>query len=112
MIQRRYQHDAKTEAFYHSSDWRSVRELVLRRDHFLCQECLRQGIVHTGNTVHHIVPLKDDWNKRLDLDNLETICLACHNKEHFEKGYSQEQKDTDRHAKMMGAVLFKRNPEL
>lgn len=37
-------------------------------------------------TVHHIVHIKDNWEKRLDLDNLETICLECHNKEHPEKG--------------------------
>ncbi len=52
----------------------------------LCQVCYRQGRVTPARTVHHIVHIKDNWGKRLDLDNLETICLECHNKEHPEKG--------------------------
>lgn len=32
--------------------------------------------------VHHIIPLLDDWSKGLDMDNLESLCHACHNKEH------------------------------
>lgn len=106
---RRYEHDIKTNEFYHSSDWQSVRQLALTRDHYLCQVCKRKGIIKQGNTVHHIVPIKDDWNKRLDLDNLETICMACHNKEHFEKGYSKSKKKI---RKNKNIVVFKRNPEL
>ncbi|MBX0340542.1 hypothetical protein U0Q17_01674 [Lactiplantibacillus plantarum] len=106
---RRYEHDIKTNEFYHSSDWQSVRQLALTRDHYLCQVCKRKGIIKQGNTVHHIVPIKDDWNKRLDLGNLETICMACHNKEHFEKGYSKSKKKI---RKNKNIVVFKRNPEL
>ena len=53
--------------FYHSKAWKLARKQALARDHYLCQECLRQGIVRTANTVHHIVPIKDDFNKRLNL---------------------------------------------
>ncbi|WP_250540588.1 HNH endonuclease, partial [Bacillus subtilis] len=30
--------------------------------------------------------VKEDWAKRLDLDNLVSLCNACHNKVHGGKG--------------------------
>ncbi|TWK49239.1 hypothetical protein CHCC20347_1522 [Bacillus paralicheniformis] len=35
--------------------------------------------------VHHIVEVKQDWSKRLDLSNLESLCNACHNKVHGDR---------------------------
>ncbi|PAE58568.1 HNH endonuclease, partial [Bacillus licheniformis] len=35
-----------------------------------------------ADMVHHIVEVKQDWSKRLDLSNLESLCNACHNKVH------------------------------
>jgi 5-methylcytosine-specific restriction endonuclease McrA len=32
--------------------------------------------------VHHIVPIEEDWNKRLNFDNLVLLCPDCHNAEH------------------------------
>jgi len=31
-----------------------------------------------GLSVHHIIPLKDDWNKRLDNYNLITLSAKTH----------------------------------
>lgn len=107
-----FKRDKEANEFYHSSDWKDVRSMILQRDHYLCQECKRNGIIHQGNTVHHIIPLRDDWSKRLDVDNLEVICPTCHNKEHFEKGYSQQRKEKIKNSKRIGAVSFKRNQEL
>nr|WP_224929081.1 HNH endonuclease signature motif containing protein [Bacillus safensis] len=47
------------------------------RDNYLCQSCLKQDRVVPAVMVHHIVELKQDWNKRLDLNNLESICNSC-----------------------------------
>lgn len=90
-------------AFYHTSAWRHTRALALTRDKHLCQVCLKQGILTKANTVHHIVPIRKmengknkksiGWDKRLDLNNLEAICAACHNREHPEKGYSNRTKE-------------------
>lgn len=102
----------KENNFYKSSEWRSVRQFVLERDHYLCQECRRNGIVKQGNTVHHKVHLRDDWSKRLDVDNLETICPQCHNKEHFEKGFSKAKKHRKKEEKKSGVVVFGRNKDL
>lgn len=97
--------------FYHSKAWKLARKQALTRDHYLCQECLRQGIVRTANTVHHIVPIKDDFNKRLKLDNLETICLEHHNQEHREKPSGDKEKYKKLKEKKREVFVFKANPD-
>lgn len=85
----------KEERFYHTTAWRKTRKIALRRDNFECQECKRQGGFSKANTVHHIEHLKDRPDLALDLDNLESLCGACHNKEHperFESFYKEKKK--------------------
>jgi len=72
--------------FYHTKAWHDVRQETLTRQHYLCQDCLREDKITVAKTVHHIIPLRDDWSKRLDQDNLEVICFEHHNQEHPEKG--------------------------
>lgn len=54
------------------------------RDHYLCQACLHNldghGVRYTTDQleVHHIEPLIDDYDRRLDDDNLITLCRAHH----------------------------------
>ena len=75
--------DSKYTEFYHTRAWNRTRQQVLIRDNYLCQHCLRKGIVNDKHLiVHHIVELKRDWNKRLDMENLEAVCRTCHNKIH------------------------------
>lgn len=74
--------DKEYNTFYQSKKWKDIRQAVLQRDFYMCQECKRNGITTVGNIVHHIVELKDDWDLRLDMNNLETVCSACHNQEH------------------------------
>ena len=73
--------DSKYTKFYQSTAWRKMRQQVLIRDNYLCQHCLSQGVVNDKDLiVHHKVELKRDWSKRLDMNNLETVCISCHNK--------------------------------
>lgn len=88
------------DPFYQSPRWRKARKMVLIRDHYLCQECKRRGLVVKGNTVHHIIERKIDPSKEYDLDNLETVCPACHNKVHPEKSGGE------RKVKKQGVVKF------
>lgn len=67
--------------FYASSQWKKLRLRKLAEQP-LCEECLRQGYVRQATIVHHKEELKDNWDKRLDPDNLESICQECHNKKH------------------------------
>ncbi|WP_115340543.1 HNH endonuclease [Staphylococcus saprophyticus] len=82
-VVRQNRYNKEYTAFYNSTQWRKLRQQVLMRDNYLCQHCLDEGVVNDKNLiVHHIVELKDDWSKRLDMENLEAVCFSCHNKIH------------------------------
>lgn len=64
--------------------WQRKREEIKERDNHLCQVCIRL-LYDTRNRynysdleVHHAVPLEEDFDKRLDNDNLITICERHH----------------------------------
>lgn len=78
----RYNHertDKEYVRFYYSKEWQSVRQLALKRDNYLCVRCRSNGIIRLAEMVHHKIPIKLDNTKRLELDNLESLCEACHN---------------------------------
>ena len=56
--------------------WDRIRERILRRDCGICQPCARQGFVHVGTQVDHIVPKSRGGTD--DDDNLQVICAAAH----------------------------------
>ena len=68
----------KEQGFYKKSVWKRLRIQALNRDHWLCQECLRKGMINTAEEVHHIKPLEDFPELGLCLDNLESLCRDCH----------------------------------
>ena len=76
----------KKQAFYHSRAWQGVRDLAIRRDRYLCVDCLKQGRYTTAEEVHHIIPLDDnnidDPSITLNLDNLVSLCRECHRVRH------------------------------
>jgi 5-methylcytosine-specific restriction enzyme A len=80
------------KSFYGSAAWLKCRGIVLIRDHYLCQPCLKQGELKPANIVHHIEPIDERPDQALDPDNCETICPSCHNKEHPEKGGGKRKK--------------------
>lgn len=63
------------------SQWERIRKLVLERDDYTCLYCGHRAIKHMQ--VHHIV--EPDGNH---LDNLVTLCVACHAVMHFGRNLS------------------------
>lgn len=84
-----YKRDQEAKAFYNSKEWQRMRRKALVRDRYLCQPCLRHKRITPADIVHHIVPIKDDWSKRLDINNLESICFSCHNSLHASDNKSE-----------------------
>ncbi|WP_078428774.1 HNH endonuclease [Alkalihalobacterium alkalinitrilicum] len=82
----------KADQFYHSTPWRKIRILALERDQHRCLPCWRKGVLTIANTVHHIKPRKEYPELELTLSNLESICPACHNKEHPDRGKQRKKK--------------------
>lgn len=76
--------DDKEQKFYNSTAWKRTKQAVEVRDNYLCVRCLNKGIIRTREVVHHIIPIKDNWNKRYDLNNLQCLCHSCHREVHHE----------------------------
>ena len=55
------------------------REEIKKRDKYLCQVCLKYGrFIYQDVQVHHIIPINKDYDKRLDSNNLITLCTLHH----------------------------------
>ena len=74
--------DRRYNPFYKSARWMAKRTRVLKRDGYQCRECLRYGRVTEATTVHHIKPLDENPDLKLDSNNLISVCNSCHNKMH------------------------------
>ena len=75
--------DPKYLAFYRSKEWKITSKKKLQQAGYKCQAKL-PGCTHLAVEVHHIKPIQTDegWELRLDWDNLEPLCTACHNGRH------------------------------
>ena len=71
---------------YKSSKWKRKRAVILRRDKYLCQECKKYGRRRDAVTVHHIKHADTNPELAYTDSNLTSLCQACHNKMHPEKG--------------------------
>lgn len=65
--------------FRWSRKWRTKRNDIVDRDKYLCQVCKQEKrYVYDGLEVHHITSLEDDYEQRLDEENLITLCVIHH----------------------------------
>lgn len=64
--------------------WVNKSKWIRQRDKYLCQICLREQYYtqtkynFNNLEVHHIVPLNEGWDKRLEDSNLITLCAYHH----------------------------------
>jgi len=75
----------------------------LRRDYYLCQECLENKVIKAYDVVHHIKPLKDYSKLSLTESNLVSLCHACH---------SVEESKTEIKERNINVVELESNPEI
>ena len=81
--QRRNQ-TTEADRFRWTSIWQNKREEIKQRDLYLCQICIRElyNTVYKYNTeeleVHHNIPINEDYDKRLENNNLLTVCDRHH----------------------------------
>ena len=81
--ERRRNSDA--DLFRNTQVWRRMAALILERDYHCCRMCAKAGIINSRElSVHHIIPIAADYDKRLDDDNLITLCRYHH--EQAERG--------------------------
>lgn len=108
----RYKYEHYNNRFYKSKEWKKLRLQALKRDLYTCQECKKRGKITPANTVHHIRPIRAG-GARLSLDNLETVCAACHNELHKERTKTlKDKKRTIRAENDDNILVFKINKEI
>lgn len=80
------------EKFYSSRQWQRTRQLIKESQGFLCLNCLDNGVYTEGKHIHHIMELLEDWDLRLDPDNLICLCGECHRGIHLLYNRSDEDR--------------------
>jgi len=71
----------EAQRFYTSDAWRRLRLLRLSL-HPWCQCCEAKGIGEPATIVHHITPVREWWELRLELENTQSLCQSCHSRVH------------------------------
>lgn len=72
------------DRFRWTKAWQNKRKQINARDNHLCQVCIRNlhntqlKYNYTNIEVHHIIPVIEDWDKRLNDDNLISLCSRHH----------------------------------
>lgn len=86
--------DSASQEFYNNSKWRKTRQMVVYKYNGLClwSYYVDDSIV-MADCVHHIVELKEDMSKGLDIDNLIPLSDTAHNKIHGRYNRSQASKE-------------------
>lgn len=76
--------NSRANAFRQTNDWTLMSREVRSRDKYLCL-CCKANLLGTRRTmnskdlsVHHIEPLHENFDKRLDRYNLITVCAMHH----------------------------------
>ena len=78
------------KAFYDSKQWQDCRRSYISKVHGLCEHCLKEGKHVPGYIVDHIEEITpsniNDPEITLNHENLQYLCVSCHNTKHFGNG--------------------------
>lgn len=82
----------KYTQFYKTKEWLMIRDKAISfYDGLDIYSYYKLHLIEYGRTMHHIVEMKEDWAKRLDLDNL--IFLTESNHRIIHKRMQEENKE-------------------
>jgi len=90
----KFRKDTKEKKFYSSAVWRRKREEVIGKFYGLdIYSYYKYKRIEYGDTVHHIRPLKEDWENRLNINNLIYLTNANHQNIHavMERGTKEKE---------------------
>ena len=62
---------------YNTNRWKTLRKQFLR-EHPLCEECKKNGVVEAATVVDHIKPHQGDEELFWDQNNWQSLCKQCH----------------------------------
>ena len=91
MCKRTYKKNSYASKFRNSNAQIIKREQIKKRDKYLCQICLKEKkFTYNNLQVHHIVPIEKDNDKKLESDNLITLCAYHHKQAEINKILKEE----------------------
>ncbi len=71
---------------YKSKRWQKLRHQKLLLNP-MCERCIKKGIYNSAYIIHHKEYITDknyeDDNVFFNIDNLESLCMTCHNRGTF-----------------------------
>lgn len=91
-IKNNYKNDLEKK-FYSSKNWQNIVEISKKRYNYLdIYSYYILGRIEEGEVVHHIVPLTENWNKKLDIKNLIFLTEKNHRTIHnlMKKGFEDK----------------------
>ena len=75
----RYETDMRLHKFYTGSEWETLSKTMADRYSGICLWVYyKRNEIKPYDEVHHIIPLRDCWERRLDPDNLIPLSHAAH----------------------------------
>lgn len=97
--------DKRIKEFRASKAWGDTRAAVISRDGGLDLWLLyTTGEIRAGDSVHHIEPLNEAFDRRLDMDNLITLSEESHGRiEYLYKTNRREQLQAELQAAVANA---------
>lgn len=100
----KYKRESREKKFYSSVAWQRVRARAINRyngldiySYYIFQR------IEIGQTVHHIIPVKECWAKRFDVNNL--IYLTEENHQRIHK--LMRESDSDKVKTMLKTLIVK-----
>ncbi|WP_017416777.1 hypothetical protein [Clostridium tunisiense] len=92
--------DKKEQDFYNTLEWKRIRDVA---------RAMQNGVdvfsyyildkVEEAETYHHIIEIKEDWTRRLDIDNLIGLTESNHRRIH--KLYNKSIRDKKQIQKLL-----------
>lgn len=96
----RYSRDKKSKQYYDSSEWSRSRAAALEADqNYDVYIFMTEGRILGADTVHHIIPLKEDWNQRNNMENLMSLHHDTHS--FIEALYRKDEKKIQKELQQM-----------
>ncbi len=98
--------DETIKKFYLSVEWKSKRnKAIATYNHLDIYDLYIHNTIRYGRTVHHIVPVKDDWSRRLDDDNL--IYLTDSNHQHIHEQMRKGEKERESMIRLLQSLIHR-----
>lgn len=89
----RRKRDKKYYNFYRSKEWEVLRKNVLSHyNHIDIYQLYINNKIVVANTVHHIIEVREDWNKRLDFDNMFPCSSETHSSD-IDRLYNRDKEE-------------------